>query len=987
MKQQRRHILSLLLATIVVCTLFACLYACRQSSHRADGQERQASRNDTTTSIVNNRPSYSPDAPLGIRYTQNHPLRVVGDWNRAPLSYVNSNGQPAGIHVEIMRRILDKFHISYNVTLMDNGKALEAVQSGEAHLVMEFPNAPLRNGVYMGSVDLSEYFEVALRLNDTPQLRSILLLTDEDTVGIKPNSYADRFLGTTFEGDIPFNVEYMTIYEGLEGVVSGRVKYFLSGEPQLRNYIKKYGVEESVSLDIIDMPQVHFRFVSNDSVLLHEVENVYKQMRVTGELEDMQKFWLEGKSAKQQPFHLSEMGRTLALVSLLILIVFVIFVVKYMARSNSLKKEFLDITYLATDMINSQLLYYNLGNKTIRNILGTFLPSQGITVADFYQLIHPDDQLRLKEVMALIQQGIFPDKKVTLRMHTPSDKAAWCLMQVKGRFVDNYSGQHIGMYISLIDITDETQKAKQIGRELGNYSNLMDLQFMSMAHYDNEGHLVNCNLTYKQFFGSRRREEAELYLRKTNLRQLCDNVFNVERPADNDQWVCSHLQIPELALDVWGEVRIRAVKDTKGRSQGYMVIARDLTEPRRVVRQQLDNERNISSENQLNQRYNTELKAMLWRNKIYIVRWNAGNDFLEFYSSTTGAARTLSLHHYTDLLIGEEMETIHQMLEHPETHFAKPGRYRHHLNRNKMVGMFGSSDLSSEKGDVIIFDEAWCPDYTEDGTLLGAYGVIIEITSLVAKEEQLKKQRQIAETVNTDRSNFLANMTHELHTPLNAVNGFAEMLMLPNTPEERKEYISIMSHNNRLMLSVVDNILQLSTFDLEGISVKRKETDFAQAFHNAVQSLSGYVTGGNVSFRYDLPHRELFLNVDARRILQVLDIFVNNASKYTEKGYIRVGYRYDDTQLTVYCTDTGCGIPLEQQQHLFEMFYKVNEFMPGIGLGLTLASSIANAMDATINCYSRVGQGTTMSIDVPYDNRNKDAIMQQNAAMTAAIRS
>ena len=99
-------------------------------------------------------------------------------------------------------------------------------------------------------------------------------------------------------------------------------------------------------------------------------------------------------------------------------------------------------------------------------------------------------------------------------------------------------------------------------------------------------------------------------------------------------------------------------------------------------------------------------------------------------------------------------------------------------------------------------------------------------------------------------------------------------------------------------------------------------------------------------------------------MLQIFEAFFTNASKFTQKGFIHVGFRYCDGVLSLYCRDTGCGIPQEKQTEIFERFVKLDEFMQGTGLGLALCKTIADRMGATIDLYSREGEGTVISLSV-----------------------
>lgn len=234
-------------------------------------------------------------------------------------------------------------------------------------------------------------------------------------------------------------------------------------------------------------------------------------------------------------------------------------------------------------------------------------------------------------------------------------------------------------------------------------------------------------------------------------------------------------------------------------------------------------------------------------------------------------------------------------------------------------------------------------------------------------ERQLKEQTQLANDAVKQRTIFLANMTHELRTPLNLINGFAEVMQAGATPEEREQYFSIMQHNCTMLINIIDNILSLSIIDTEGVTIRTRHTDFAREFADKSAEMRKYIDSPRVEYLVEKPLNTLDIDIDSEHVMTILDAFVNNAAKNTREGSIRVGFTYDRTQrqLTVYCQDTGCGIPADKQEEIFECFTKVNPFVPGTGIGLNLCRRIADAMNARLDVESREGEGSTFTLTVP----------------------
>jgi signal transduction histidine kinase len=235
------------------------------------------------------------------------------------------------------------------------------------------------------------------------------------------------------------------------------------------------------------------------------------------------------------------------------------------------------------------------------------------------------------------------------------------------------------------------------------------------------------------------------------------------------------------------------------------------------------------------------------------------------------------------------------------------------------------------------------------------------------------------------KSLFLANMTHEIRTPINAIVGFSEVLTSLTAADEKKEIIQIIKNNCDMLLRLINDILTASSLEAGRISIKPVDVDFAKTFNELYETLRSRVQEPGVEFLKDNPYDTLHICVDADRVSQVIINFVTNAVKYTHQGHIKVGYRTEsrlvhsdatphDNEtarqpqqgLYVYCEDTGAGIPKDKQSSVFERFVKLNDYVQGTGLGLSICKAIANRSGGQIGVTSEgEGHGSTFWMWVP----------------------
>lgn len=232
-----------------------------------------------------------------------------------------------------------------------------------------------------------------------------------------------------------------------------------------------------------------------------------------------------------------------------------------------------------------------------------------------------------------------------------------------------------------------------------------------------------------------------------------------------------------------------------------------------------------------------------------------------------------------------------------------------------------------------------------------------------AKSEALTAKEK-AEQSDKLKSAFLANMSHEIRTPLNAIVGFSELLSYTDDRKEKADYWRIISTNNDLLLTLINDILDLSKVEAGYVDLIKAEFDITKLFEefNAVysQKMKQYV-----SFVNESPKQSNVVNLDKGRLAQVMTNFINNAIKFTKTGSISVGYNICNHRLRVYCSDTGIGIHPEQQEQVFGRFEKLDTFAQGTGLGLSICKAIVDAQGGTIGVDSQVNKGSTFWAELP----------------------
>lgn len=254
--------------------------------------------------------------------------------------------------------------------------------------------------------------------------------------------------------------------------------------------------------------------------------------------------------------------------------------------------------------------------------------------------------------------------------------------------------------------------------------------------------------------------------------------------------------------------------------------------------------------------------------------------------------------------------------------------------------------------------------YAPQDQIIEIISINYDVTELKRTEEMLVKARDKAEASDRLKSAFLANMSHEIRTPLNAIIGFSSLLASTEDAAEKELYNSLIGHNNKLLLNLINDVIDLSKIESGYLELHPDWVNLTELLDESIAEYIHQVPSG-VELLTNYPAHDSLAELDRLRIKQILSNFLSNALKNTTTGRVEAFYEVDHQFIRIGVKDTGRGIPQNMLEKIFERFEKLDSFAQGAGLGLSICKLIVEKMNGRVLVDSQLGIGTTFVIELP----------------------
>ena len=888
---------------------------------------------------------------LSEKYNKERPVVVVCDWDKPPYEFLDDKGMPAGSNIDVLNAVMEKLDLPVKYVMKEWSIALKNFERGDADIILANARR-YRKGHYAISENIVNYNRIRVAMHsDSIGMVTLKQLEREGAV-FKPGDYSAYY----FQDGDTINTSFMEFQSpktALTGLINGDYKYYVWGEAPLKWKIKELQLE-GIILNDVSIPISEIHIIGHDKDLIERMDDQYSRLKQSGVIAQLQDKWLHPERVKDEstPILLYIGLGTLILIALFYL--FIRLAKAHVKSATRQSTELNDMMYKALHMGNFNVMEYDIKNDRMTNRYGNILPKAGMSLAEYTRRMHPDQQAEFTQKMKRLIEGRERHFELNKRWNKGTDDAPdW--LNFQGHAISELAADGHPEYIvnAIHDVTQDMEEDKA-GRELvRKYERLSNIPFIAMSFYSKEGWLMDLNDSMKELCGMDDPETKRFW---ESVCMFDVPLFrNVYSPDDrNDLLVCQHMDYPEMGIDRYIEFNILPLFNADGEIANYFITTLDVTDDRTRDHLKHLQDKDIQLMQAEIENRKQRLNYLLKNSQQFLWHSDIENRMLYYYRQLGEPEISMDFDTYLSYLAEEDRQRTLEILNSQE------------MLNNDFHGdiyHFNHTTTGPEEG---WFEISGKPIRNKDGKVTGHFGVSIDITNFMKARKELEiVTKQASESVRM-KSGFMASMTHELRTPLNAIVGFTSVLSAFADSPERAEYVRIIRNSSDMLQRLINDIIDASSLTDGVISIKPEQVDFAKMFEDICFTLQQRIEKPEVQFWKDNPYKSFVTTIDPGRIQQVLTNFLTNAVKFTKEGHIRLGYRYQNDGLYLFCEDTGAGIPKDKQQIVFNRFVKLDEFVQGTGMGLAICKSIAESCGGKIGVDSEgAGKGSTFWLWIP----------------------
>ena len=582
---------------------------------------------------------------------------------------------------------------------------------------------------------------------------------------------------------------------------------------------------------------------------------------------------------------------------------------------------------------------------------------------DFAQFFDRDDFETLRSTIFEICEGKRNSAVVTLVSNAKDDaflRHYEVTVSVDRRDVNGHVTSILGIQH---DVTEEYRRLESVNQLLLRYHTVFNSSLIDVVYYDGQGVLRDINERACKAFGVSDRNFVlqNEFLLKNNPIFADVDIETMNNIRSSSIVNFQNYEDPIYHLDEFGltnkkmyyDSTINPIRDANGKLVGVYMAGRDITEMVVSYHRQKEGAEKLHKINESIKSYISNINYALRITNIRIVNYYPKSFTLEMSDNITQSQMRLSQLRCIRLATPRFRRTVSSVLN----------RMDHLSPYNINVNI--ETEIRDKKGRQIWLLFNMVPMLDANGKVERYYGLCREMTDMVEMENRLVVETKKAQETELLKQSFLSNMSYEIRTPLNNVVGFAGLFNAPHDEADEPAFVEQIKTNSNNMLTLVNDVMLLSSLDANMVEYHKEYVDFAKTF--AAHCQMGWSNAlPQVKTIIDNPYDSLVVNIDEEHVGKVIQKLCWMSALTLKEGFVKARCEYRRGELLITIEDTGDGIPEEGMAHLFDRFvHTLDDQLLGTGLDLPIVQALVRQMGGTIELDSKLHHGTTAWVSIP----------------------
>ena len=886
-------------------------------------------------------------------YTDANPLVYEDAWDLWPYAFLTETGEPVGYNIDLLKMIFKELDIPYKIKLKPTQDALNDLRDGKSDLMLGM-DAQFHNeyGQYGKSV-VHIFTHSVVHHKDEPLLiKSVDDLAHQHAI-VHERSFSHHLM--IQKGWEKNAIPYDDMQEAIQYVHNKKGSQIVWNTLSLKWLLHKFHYND-LELAPVNIPHGEYKFMSNDPRLLQQMDSVFTLLSSTDRLQPIQNKWFYPEHKDTGiPSWVWYIVNAL-IVIIIVAIAYFIFYYLYerrMTRSVKRSNERLSLI-LSTSKVRIWL--FNVADRTVTSIDPDGKQNTIPLSPYFFQFyMLPEDFEQLCGILDDIAAQKKERETLEVRTTKGNSKEVYTFSVNFSVLRRNKNKQPTVIIGATNNITVERKRQQQQKDAMLRYKHIFNTALVDTVSYDENGIIDDMN------------EKASQAIPE-GVQAVRDEHISVQKVLGFPDLVTEDMEYTYLTQiytkederplnrflgrdELYYELQLVPVRDEEGKLLGIYGTGRDVTEIAKSYSKLQKNIDQLQEANNELQDYISNIDYVMQHGGVRIVNYSPDTHTLLIYSEIGHVQQRLTQTRLLSLADDKSKKTAQRILKNMDNLTQQP------------VKAAVRSILRLKGGKQLCLMFSFVPVLDANGHVTHYFGMCRDISDIKATEELLAHETVKAQEIETVKNAFLRNMSYEIRTPLTSVVGFAELFEMPHQPEDETFFIEEIKNNSRSLLNLVNNILLLSRLDAGMIELKTMPIDFAGIFEGRCQAAWMHYQQPGVNYIVEAPYQCLVLDIDLTNLGIIIDHVVTNAARHTTSGYVRASFDYNGDDLTITIQDTGCGIPEDKVDNIFERFVTTDS--DGSGLGLAICQEIVRLMGGRIRLKSVPGKGTIVWIVIP----------------------